>query len=278
MLNESPYDRHCRLVKAVTAGGVGPPQAWTELYERFTAFLSDKGDAAERLTQAVIAGDTDAIASLRPLALAEAITEGQPQTAARVNNAVRSAIFEQLRTLYAQQAEATYSALADQFDTVAKKFTAAADLVDPGAEAEAILTAPAKTRNAWTEAPVLAARLDELVPALHAAATLCGTVTAKGPDALLLPLTVDVTGQHRRHIWAAVNSTGRAGRWGTIVALGATIRAHRDPASVEPYRQPRPFETRTQTTAGETRVYQVDPEDHDYQAPAQPFSYAGQVS
>ncbi len=279
MISESAYAKHTRLVKAVAAGGVEPPKAWTALNERFTAFVADKGDATERLTRAVIEGDAEAISALRPLALTEALADAQPQIAGMVNTAVRTAVLNELTNTWARHADATYKSLAAKFDTAAKKFIAAADLADPEADAETILTGSDKARTAWTEAPMIAAQLDELMPALHAAAVLCGTISAKGSDPLtLLPMTVDVINQHRRHLWTAWRSDGRAGRWSALVALGATIRAHPDPASIEPYRTPKPYETRTQTTAGETRVYQVDPEDADYEPEPGPFSYAGQGS
>ena len=112
--------------------------------------------------------------------------------------------------------------------------------------------------------------------ALHAAAALCGAIT-KGPDhQFTLPLAVDVTGQHRRHIWTAWHASGRASRWCALRALGADIRANRDPASLEAYRPPLPFERRTETRNGEVRSFSVDPEDADYSPPAKPFVYAGQ--
>ena len=272
MLREHPYDRHVSLVTAVAAV-VEPPPEWTELQRRFADYLDRRVDTAAQLAAAVMAGDPDAIAALQPLAIAEATGRARPEIAATVTNTVRAAVTDRLHAIYETRAVEVYGTIAAKFNSSAEKFTATTELADPNADPESVVAAPAKVRTAWSDAPLLAAELDELLPALHAAAELCGVPTPTPPDGLLLPLCVDTTGHHRRRLWEAWRNRGRAGRWSALTTLGATIRAHPHPADIEPYRPPRPMETRTATRDGETRVYQVDPEDADYQPPPEPLVY-----
>lgn len=270
MFELEPFDRHVKMVTTVAAV-VEPPTEWRELLRRFAAFVDMSGTAAERLCAAVVAGDDDAVFMLRTLALAEAAGEKQPQVVASLVNQVRSAVFDRLQAVYSEHADNIYAAVADGFDSIAAKFTTAAKQADPEAAAEEIVTAAAKARTAWSEAPMLAAQLDGTLPALDAAARLCG---ATGPDALtLLPLTIDPEGHHRRVTWEAFKSTGRAGRWSAVVAAGIPIRAARDPRSVEPYRLCRDYVERTETVDGTTRVIWDDPEDPGYKEPEPPFVY-----
>ncbi len=267
-----PMTRHVNLVKKV-ATVVEPPPDWTTLLDRFTTFTTMTGSAGDRLAAAVIDGD-DTVPELRTLALAEAAGEAKPTIAAAVINRVRADVLPKLEAIIAEHSDAIFNAVADGFDAIAEQFTAAAKLADPEADAETMVTANAKQRSAWSEAPVLAAQLDEIIPAVQAAAKLCG---ADGPDTLtLLPLVLDPDGCHRRVVWEAFNSTGRAGRWSAIAAAGIPIRCHRDPASIAPYRLAKPFEQRAETRNGEHRTYWVDPEDDDYAPEPAPFAFAGQ--
>lgn len=268
-----PMTRHVDLVQQV-AKVVDPPPAWTTLLDRFNTFTAMTGSAGDRLAAAVVEGD-DTVSGLRTLALAEAAGEATPTVVAAVINRVRAEVLPKLEAIIAEHSDAIFNAVADGYDAIAEKFTAAARLADPESDAETMVNANAKQRAAWSEAPVLAAQLDEVIPAVQAAAKLCG---ADGPDntLTLLPLVIDPDGCHRRVVWEAFNSTGRAGRWSAVVAADIPIRCHRDPAAIEPYRLCKPFEERSSTRNGEHRTYWVDPEDDGYQAPEQPFAFAGQ--
>lgn len=271
MFDLSPFDRHVDLVTTI-APVVEPPPEWTALLQRFNDFVGMSGGAADQLTEALIAGDTEAVFALRTLALAEAAGEKQPQVTASVVNRVRVDVLGKLQSVYSQHADGIYTAVADGFDGIAAQFVAATKLADPEADAEAMVNATAKARTAWSEAPMFAAQLDEILPPLNAAARLCG---ATGHDApvMLLPLSIDPADHHRREVWNAWTSTGRTGRWAAIVKAGITIRAHRAPASVEPYRLPKPFEERTETRDGTTKTVWYDPEDPDYTPAPTPFVY-----
>lgn len=265
------YDDHVSMVLDATVPGVvGPPGEWAELRQRFDGFAGMTGTAADRLTAAVIAGDTD-VFELRTLALAEAAAAAQPTAMAKVTNTVKAAVGERLQHIYQQHAEGIYDKIADTFDATARKFIAAADQVDPEAAADEVVGANTKVRNAWSEAPALAAELDRLLPALVASARLCGM---SGHDALLpLPLTVSTEGHHRRVVWTAWDSDGRCGRWSAIVASGVQLRAARDPQSVQDYRRPKPFIERIETRDGTDWVVWDDPEDEGYVEPEPPFVY-----
>lgn len=266
------YDDHVSAVLAATIPGVvAPPKDWIELRQRFTEFTKMESAAADRLALAVLDGDDDEIFELRVSALAEAAGQHNPQAAAAVTNKVRGVVLERLNLLYSAEATDIYGKIADRFDATAQKFTAAAELVDPEVNADEVVAANTKVRNAWTEAPAIAAELDRLLPALLASARLCGMT---GHEALLtLPLTISTDG-HRRTTWSAWDSKGdRCGRWSAIVAAGIEIRAARDPQAVREYRRPRDFIKRIETSGGVDRIVWDDPEDSDYIEPAAPFVY-----
>lgn len=272
MITENPFNTHVDLVRAVADAGVEPPEQWTALHARFTAFTETPGGAVDRLAAAIVDGDP--ADDLRIDALVEAVAAAQPQVAASVVNVVRTAVTDRLRTIYADAAVENYSAVAAKFNTLAAKLTAAVDIVDLEAEAAGMVTANSKARTAWSEAPGIAAELDALLPALAAAATLAGAPTAHGP-LLTLPLVCDTTGHHRRRAWDAWAATGRTGRWSALITEGIVVRAHPNPVEVQPYRRPKPLEQRTVTTGGETRAVTVDPEDPDYEPAPRPFAYGG---
>lgn len=266
------YDDHIALVLDATVPGVvAPPGEWVELRERFDGFAAMNSTAADSLTEAVLTGDSAAVATLRPLAMAEAAAAAQPTAMAKVVNTVKAAVGERLQHIYQQHTEDIYSRIADEFDGAAERFVKAAAVVDPEASAETVVSATNKERAAWADQPALAAELDRLLPALVASARLCGM---SGHDALLpLPLTVNTEGHHRRVVWTAWDSDGRCGRWSAIVAAGVQLRAARDPQAVQDYRRPKPFIERIETRDGTDWVVWDDPEDEGYVEPEPPFVY-----
>jgi len=98
-----------------------------------------------------------------------------------------------------------------------------------------------------------------LLPALAAAASLAGRNTDR--DEHLIALSVDATNCHRRRVWECWQTEGtRTGRWGALLALGATIRAA-GLEGLEPYARPRPMEIRQVRHGIGIRQVSYDPED-----------------
>lgn len=126
---------------------------------------------------------------------------------------------------------------------------------------ESPITSAEVAREAWAGLPTYAANIDSLIVILRAAEELTGVPT-KSQEAQL-SLTVDASGLHRRRAWAAWCATGsRAGRWGALVQLGATIRAHALDNFAE-YRLPRPLEEKIEHNGGLMLTQVVDPEDDE---------------
>lgn len=262
-IGRDPVAAHTSAVDTLAAAGIEPPPGWVELRERMTATPSDTMLA--RYVAAVVDSDPDAdLAALRAGALAEATAA--PTDVAAVNNAVRAAVARRLRDLYTPVAETSYAQVAALFDAAAAKLAAAIAIVDPDADPAVVVGADNKTRQAWADCSIAAAELDRLLPALQAAAELCG-VTTSSREALLA-LTVDPGALHRRRVWEAWDTTrGRAGRWAALLALGATVRACPAITALEPYRRPKPMEEHWERTGrGTHKRHIVDPEDR----PAEP--------
>ena len=100
---------------------------------------------------------------------------------------------------------------------------------------------------------------------LQAAAALAGTPdTEKGE--VMIALTIDAAGLHRRRVWEAWRHVaGRTGRWGALLRIGATIRAH-DLDGFTPYRPPRPMEVKQVPHGIGIRQVPQDPEDDEVPA------------
>ena len=97
------------------------------------------------------------------------------------------------------------------------------------------------------------------MPALAAAAALGGVDTRR--DEAVLPLVVDPAGVHRRRIWEAWATKGRAGRWPAIITAGAQISAGPLDQVSSPYRRPKPIEHRQESRNGYVVNIVTDPED-----------------
>jgi hypothetical protein len=137
-----PFDSH---VADVTAIGIDPPAQWSELLARHQAYTNlDARSMAQRLADAVIdgAGDLDI---LRAEALAEA--SATPPVHAEVDHVVRTRVLDRLREHYRAYAAPNYQQIAADFDQLARKFTAAASLVDSETDAAQMVDAPDKTRR-----------------------------------------------------------------------------------------------------------------------------------
>lgn len=252
--DRDPFTEHTRRVRTLEQAGITPPDEWTKVRQRFDEFLALKTPCRDRLTQAITNPDDADIPVLRAAAFAEATIV--PAT----NHAVKGAVYAKLVEVYSPVARSNYKKVATRFNDAATNFTAAADVVNPETAAEAMVTAPEASRTAWSQAPLHAGRLDALMPALIAAAELCGVSIVKD-ERMQLPLVVDDRGSHRRRLWEAWNhKDGRCGRWTAILATGAAIKAA-DLANLHPYALPRPLETSQEHRAGMVFSVVRDPDD-----------------
>jgi hypothetical protein len=226
----------------------------------------DTNDATleQRLITAVIDGGDD-VRTARAMGMACAAASNLD-----VISAARAATLNRLGELYDTLAVDSCRAVANNFDSAASKFSAAAKQFDPDADAGAIVGQPDEVRTGWMDAATRAAEIDQLQPVLVAAADLAGVrIPHRDANTVLLPLVVDTDGLHRRPVWEAWRANGsRCGHWSTLAALGAVIHAW--PAdrldSFEAYRVPLPaqrkqFQLHGPGNRGMYRVEILDPED-----------------
>jgi hypothetical protein len=287
MLHRDPQANFELHLRRIASAAVELPPAIDQLRERLKAFQRDTSGSAmrDRLAQAVITADPDAdLDLLWSAALAE--SAAPPPLVADLRDHVRLHTNRAIRAAYAEVAQPTYLALAQQFDTAAQALTAAAADADPELSAEQAITLPAKQQSAWKQAAAAVADLNRLAQPLKSAAVLGGICQdTKEAD---LPLMVDPREANRRTLWdaweielaedkaerAAKNgspfTTGqlvrsRCGRWGAVLKAGAAIRAC-PPDSFTDYRRPGPMDE--QVIDG--RRVLVDPEAPDYQPPQPP--------
>lgn len=278
--------RHHRHAVSILAGvGVEPPKRWRELDANLDAYLAIQNNAAERLAALVIRPVKGAdLASLRALALAE--QADTPHAVASVNSIVVTSVEAAMLDAYADTAAENHAAVCAKFDAEAQAFTDAATIAPPEAASDAMITADDATRTAYVAASIHSAALDKLMPAVLASAQLCGVRIDSGQDALgerwwespldeaaALALTVNPGELHRRRIWEAWQTVGgRTGRWGALVAVGATIRALSNLDTYAPYRRPRPLIHRQEQVLGAprgtVRSVTIDPEDNNTALPA----------
>jgi hypothetical protein len=269
MLQTDPVHEFLRLVGIVESAGVALPREYLELKARFDSFAALDCPQLAKLTDAVMSGDTSAdVEMLRAAAIAE---KSLAPSIGQVVEHVRRQVFSQLRDIYSGVARANYAAIAAQFDQQAKVFMTGAKTTNVEADAaDMIKTGSEKQRKAWLDAESHAHRLSELVEPLAAAASLAGVkIEDTARDTILLPLTVDTAGQHRRKVWTSwLHIDGRTQRWGSLAALGCTIRAA-DLDELQAYSELRPIEYRQTQIVGQPRgTYETtahDPEDADYE-------------
>lgn len=266
-----PLSEHRRLVDAVAAAGVPPPDEWTALGQRLTDFLALDSAASrplrDKLIAAVVGGEPNAdIPALRAAAHSEEVVGG------KVTSTVRHAVLARLVELYGKVAVDNYAKVGEVFDNWADKFATAAAQADPEAEGAAMVDQPDKARKAWLDAEKYAAQLTRLMSALHAAAQLAGVpeVATKrdgggGRDAVLIPLCVNTSDVHRRVVWEAWQAEGRCGRWSALTKAGIEIRALPPDQldGFETYRPARPLQERWVPIypLGTSRREIFDPED-----------------
>ncbi|MGX9788594.1 hypothetical protein [Mycobacterium sp. MMS18-G62] len=202
----SAIDEYVARVKLIEAAGISLPKEWVAVHQRLLDYQAMTTPSKDRLVAAVIDRDSDAdVVTLRANAYAEA------EQNSNVNAAVIAGVHAKLHEVYRPHAARIYGQLAKRFDQAAQRFTAAATVVDPESDSDPMVTAPADQRAAWTEAPLLATELSELLPALRVAAHFCGVeLFGKQSEPTLLALVVDPAGAHRRRLWSAWETrTGR---------------------------------------------------------------------
>ena len=280
------FQHHRDLVGLIRTAGVQPPARWLEMDDALTGYLALTNTATQRLAEQIVnpAKNTD-VALLRALAIAE--QSETPGAIAALNAAVVAAVQREMLSAYEPVARDNYAAVAADFNAAAKRFTAAAAIVDPESDANRMVTADDAERQAWLDAELQAATLDTLVPPLIAATQLAGVRidtaneeinqpwwTAPIDDAAVFGLTADAGTLHRRNVWQAYdNDSGRTGKWGALTALGAEIRAPKLD-EFTPYRRPAPIVHRQEQIPGQplgtVRMVSYDPEDAPKLTPIEP--------
>lgn len=254
-------------VNLIVKNGGSTTTKFETLTKRWDTFTNIEDDMQANLNKAVLDPKVKPaeLAQLRALAIAAA--GSNLVTQATVRNNVAAEILAALRVEYRTVAAANYETIRERFNELADQLTDALDIVDSEASPEHMVKADTETRTAWADAPAHAHQLSALVPALETAALLAGTTPATGQaDKLLIGLTTNAEGLHRRRVWEAWNNTtGRALHWRELWKLGATIEA---PAlnEIKPYREPKPMETRAERVSLGIRQFEYDPEDDHYEA------------
>jgi hypothetical protein len=256
-------DEHVKSVRAVAAAGATAPAEWEALVQRLADLSALDRPMQARLTSAIIDGDNKAdVPDLFASALAE---QALPTDVAKVLNAVRAVALARLHEIYAGVAQANYAAIAEQFNTAAKAFTAAAEY-DPETSAVQIAhRASEKERKQWLASEQWANELTRLLPSLVGAATLAN-VKGLHRTELLLPLVCAPTDEHhRRQVWQAFEvdtRERRCGRWSALHALDVPIKACDKLDTLTEYRAPAPMGVKTiEIARGITRQEAFDPED-----------------
>jgi hypothetical protein len=254
------------LVDQLAGAGLPPPDEFQRHRERLGELqgaVADGHRMRDRLAEAVL-GDGGDIPGLYAAALAEA---SGASAAPDVLEPLHGRILAAMQAVYAPSAQAHYRVLRDRFNTTAKAFASCAKLVDPGTGADAVI-GDSHALEAWRDAAVHAAALDDLVEPVVAAAELVrGPGEPSGLGVSRAPLEIglfvgDLEYLHRRQLWAAwldqpVPQVGplttpalkpptqseptRGGRWTRLHRIGAPIRCVGDPVGMDLYGAPQPM-------------------------------------
>lgn len=235
-------------------------QEFATIRDRWRAMRKYQPDYREQIAQALL-GDTPPdqahLASLQALALAH--SSATPVQRAESTNATAAQLLPHQREEWEKTLNTNYATAASLFNQAATALTEALNTVDADARPETLMDASTKERTAWAEIPMLTARVNEAENFLRFAAT-----KAKAPtdEATSLGLTAKIpTTADRRKTWDALDATqGRAGKWGTLHKLGATLTAPTTPDAITSYRRPKPLETRYLRGNTGMRAVEYDPE------------------
>lgn len=209
-----------------TPGAVTPPEIPTILagVDHLNGLrLAWPEEAARMLNEAVVAGDTEHIAS----AAAELQAARTWHRGADAEDAHRAALTA-LRVAYTSVAAANYAAARDALKAAVSTLNADVAAVDVEAAPEAVIQSSAKARTAWEFAPAHARDVETAVATLHLAASLAGANLAhvsheRQDDQVLTLLTLEhpEAGDPMRELWRTFDSEpGRTGRLGALARAG----------------------------------------------------------
>lgn len=246
-------------VQRVTDAGGTVTKAYDEAVNRWHDWAElRESSPLQALTDAYEAGATiKQLATLRAAALAAEATNAIME--ATVHNAVAPAALAQIMAAYHPTKDDNYRVARDAYNALARQFTDLAETVDVEADARTMVAADEATRSGWLKAEVLAHQLTQAAAILADAATLAGKPT--NTDSATIGATVNADGLHVRRVWEAWATTeGRTGKWGALVALGATIEAP-ELDDLSNYREPMPMEIVQEHSGIGVRQVQHDPED-----------------
>jgi hypothetical protein len=223
------------------------PGEYLALHQRYTDFVNTPRDqSAAEIARRITAGEP-VPDELRAAGVIEHINN--PMANAALDNTVAATIATQLEQILKPAIGQLWSQACESFDAAAQKLTTAMSLIDPDLPAEQAVQLDAKKRSAWGDIPLMTNAIDNTIPALHDALLLQGG-TAHG-DAGLLGLCAQVGTVPRRLVWQAWNSShGRAGRWGSLIGAGITVKVNRDAAGIIEYAPPQPLEQKIISTGG----------------------------
>lgn len=264
-----------QYAERVAATGAPLPEKYLRARAALDAMGTDPAAARARLLEAIEEGRAEDVPSLALAAALAAADLVQPLRQTMGNDLVGA-----LRRAWATDAEATYLHVAERFDAAAERLAEACALVDPETDPASLVGRDSKQQSAWLAAAEASAELENMLPALAAAAELAGHrfPQTDGPDARRrdpeLMLTCIPGRAHRRRVWEAWDHKGgRTGRWGALAALGVTIRAARAGES-RGYNRPGPvlIKSEPHSSGGFSghRQYEWDPADHEWDnAPAE---------
>jgi len=283
-----------KLTAVVAAAGCALPAEYVAMRDRFQGFsqlaASHAPTMLERLIDALRTGQGDP--ELWFAAAMAGAGPGHIERRSEVLSMLHTAMEGHLRVLYERVAAPNYRALSKRFNEAAAGFMRAADVIDPGTDAAAVVNAGDRALRAWRDAAAFASQLDNLLPALTAAAELARPVTSPtglgvSRDVFTLPLAADVDDIHSRVAWHAwldwpqptpVNTVlsiesmtapptdqpigTRCGRWTRLWRIDAGIRAHPSPAELVLHGQPQPVGVKETMLPGHRRpvLAKYDPE------------------
>jgi hypothetical protein len=284
------FTAHLERVHMIRATGVALPARWFEVEAQLRAFSELRSTAAQRFAEQIVNPQQGVdVLALRAHAIAEESQTFGGQ--AEVQGAVIAAVEREMLAAWKPEAMNVYRAVAKLYDEAAQQFTTAANTCDPESSAEYMIDASDDQRQAWKLAEVSAARLTQLVPGLISSAQLTETVRLDSADERLaqpwwsapidptaeLPLICDPGTLHRRRVWDAFDhvGVGRTGKWGRLVSLGCTLRAH-DLDGFQKYRLPKPLIHENRQVLGALRgviePITTDPEDAEYRSQIEPIT------
>lgn len=181
------------------------------------------------------------------------------------DRAVAQATLKALRDEYAKSnAKANYQLAVDQYNEAAQALTEALAVVDPDLTADEVLPLNQEARDAYLQAPVLAAELTRAEEFLQTSAALAEIPEADSKQTQI-GLTINWDKAHRRRVWEAWDNTdSRAGKWKHLISTGAKLHAEQLD-NLKEFADLAAIEIRQKHSGIGIRQYEFDPEDEDYE-------------